>query len=87
VTYPANVEFFIQTDNFQKASKKINSIKAGDRKKEDIDEFNHEVNLFNKMVTGINKTNKISYGLHKYIIKTWNKQIEEFLKKHAWPGL
>ncbi len=83
VTYPANVEFSIKSDNFQKSIRKINSIKEGERKKEDVDEYNNEVNLFNKAVKEINKINKTSYGLQKYLIKTWNKLAEDFMKKHA----
>jgi hypothetical protein len=82
-TCPANVDFYIKTDNFQKAQKKINSLKPADRKKEDIDHYNEEVNIFNKAVKEINKMNKTSYKMHKKIIKSWNREVEKFFKKHS----
>jgi hypothetical protein len=82
-TCPANVDYYIKTDNFQKAQKKINSIKPADRKQEDVDQYNNEVNLFNKAVKEINKTNKTSFKMHKKLIKSWNREVEKFFKKHS----
>ena len=83
VTYPANIDFCIKTDNFQKAGEKLNSIKEGDRKKEDVDQYNNEVNLYNKAVKDINNINKESYKAYQKLIDSWKKQTEKFFRKHA----
>jgi hypothetical protein len=83
VTYPANIEFCIKTDNFQKAREKLNSIKEGDRKKEDVDQYNNEVNLYNKAVKDINSINKESFKTYQKLIDSWKKETERFFRKHA----
>jgi hypothetical protein len=81
--YPANVDFYIKADNLQKANKKFNSIKEGDRKQEDVDQYNSAVNIYNKAVKEINKTNSVSIKKHNELINAWNKAVDEFLKKHS----
>jgi hypothetical protein len=82
-TYPVNVDFYLKTENMEKAQKRLNSIKESDRKKEDIDQFNREVKAYNEAVKEVNKANKASYKTHKKLLKSWNKQMEKFFKNHS----
>ena len=81
--YPANVDFYIKADNLQKANKKFDSIKEGDRKQEDVDQYNSAVNVYNKAVKEIIRTNSTSLKKHNELINAWNKTVDEFLKKHS----
>lgn len=83
ITYPANVEFILNTDNFQKAVKKFNSIKESERKQSDINSYNNAVKHFNAEVKSINKTNQASYKTHNQFLDMWNKQVEKFFEKHS----
>lgn len=80
---PANVDFNLKTDNLQKADKKFKAIKAGDRKKEEVDEINAAVNQYNDAVKGLNSMNDASYKKHKQLLDTWEKQKEKFFQKHS----
>lgn len=82
-TYPANVEFFIKTDNFQKLAKRFKTIKDKDKTREDINQYNKAVNSYNKAVKDINKINKTSYAQGKKLIKLWNNGREKFFKNHS----
>ncbi len=83
VTYPANVGFIINSDNFQKVVKKFNSIKESERKQSDIDLYNNAVKQYNAEVKSINKTNQVSYKTHNQFLEMWNKQVEKFFEKHS----
>jgi hypothetical protein len=83
VTYPANIDFMLKTDSFEKASKKMNSIKESDRKQTDVDQYNNAVNIFNKAAKEINKINNEYFKEHKELLELWNKQVDKFFEKHS----
>lgn len=82
-TYPANIEFYLKEDNMQKTIKKFNSIKESDRTKPVVDQFNNEVNIFNKAAGEVNKINQASFKKHNDLLEIWNKKMDQFFKKHS----
>jgi hypothetical protein len=80
---PANVDFFIKSDNLLQASKKFNSIREGDRTKDDVDKYNGLVKAYNKAVKEINKINGTSFKMDKELIEFWQKQKDLFFEKHS----
>lgn len=82
-TYPANIEFFIQTDNFQNASKKLHAKRESDRTQKDVDEYNNSITVYNKKAAEINKINKISYKKQNDFVKRWNSVVDRFFRKHS----
>lgn len=82
-TYPANVDFIIKTDNFQKMMKRFNEIKKKDRTQKDVNQYNNAVRSYNKEVKNINKLNSVSLKKGNKFIKLWNKKTERFFKEHT----
>ncbi len=83
ITYQANIDFYMKTDELSNANKRINSIRPEDRKKEDVDRFNEMVDAYNKSVKQINDINKKSFKIHSQLLDMWNDQVEKFFKRHA----
>jgi hypothetical protein len=83
VTYPANIDFHLKSDNFEKATKKIKAIKHDDRKQKDVDEYNKAVDSFNAAVKEINEINNRSFKENSKFIEMWNKEVDTFFEKHS----
>jgi hypothetical protein len=80
---PANVDFFLHSDQFEKVIKKFNTIKPNKRTEKDIRIYNKAVAEFNKAAKQINKTNKKAHKTHRSLLKIWEKKSKKFLKTHG----
>jgi hypothetical protein len=86
VTFPANIEFLNNSNDFQKESKKFNSIKESDRKQADIDDYNNAVKLHDKEAGEINRINAESLQMNRKLLDLWSDQAGIFLRKYAADG-
>ncbi len=79
---PQQVEFFLAQSEYEKASKRIESIKPRKRTKKDINDYNKQVNDFNKVLNDYNRTNEWMVQQQNKNSESWNKAVETFMNKH-----
>lgn len=77
------VNYSLKKDNFEKAKKKFDAIAPSNRTQEDVDAFNAEVNSFNASTKEVNAASKELYNIRSSALDTWNKSVNDFLKKHV----
>lgn len=83
VTFPSNIDFFLQVEAFHNAAKKYESIKQEKRTQKDVDEYNREVKMYNDAVNKINQMNNASYKKHSDLLKEWRKAADRFFDTHS----
>jgi hypothetical protein len=76
-------DFILKEENFQKIKKAFELKPQGDRRKEDVDQYNKATNDFNKAVNEYNNTNNALNAERSKALEGWNKASANFLDKHT----
>lgn len=80
------LNFFEQTENFEKVKSAFQKKKERDRTKEDFDEYNNGVNALNKAVNDYNAMNETSNKTRNSLLDDWNRTADKFTSKHVPKG-
>ncbi|NOU46379.1 MAG: hypothetical protein HOO86_04870 [Bacteroidales bacterium] len=81
--FPAQTDFFIKKDEFEKAKKTYDSKSKKDVNQIDVDQYNKAVSDFNKAVNLSNQLNNSSYAKRTNKLSDWNNMVGKFFDTHA----
>lgn len=79
----AQMEFYIAKDEFDKATKKIESIKPKKRTRDDVKNYNAQVDQFNKTLNNYNRTNETLNAARTKVFNDWNTATDNFMNTHV----
>jgi hypothetical protein len=86
VELPKMIDFFMASENFDKAKKGFDAVPEKKRTQKDVDSYNKAVNDMNSASNSYNKSNDYLNKMRGVYIDNWNKTAESFTNKHVPKG-
>ena len=80
---PAQVDYFLAKEKFEKIKKAIDSKNSASRSQADIDNYNAAISDFNEKVKKSNQTNEELNKKRTILLKNWNEASQSFLDNHT----
>ena len=79
---PKQIDYFLDTEQFNSIQKALDKKPENKRTQQDIDKFNAAVAKYNESVNVFNQVNETANNKRNVVISAWNNSAKNFTKRH-----